>query len=242
VSEAMEQKKAKVARFVDSLLERLPPSEDYSNHYLGWFECFNTQHYYEAHDVLEAIWHTGGRAHPNYAFYKGLIQLAGAFVHMQLHYKEPHHRVHGARLDPACRLFELAFTNLARYPAVHEGLDLEATVAMGRRYYEAIQASDCTRNPFLPEATPRFPFPDPETPSPPSGGELAGQPRPGGRIPPTRCRATVHWRSLESSSPGIESVCSKRVSTYHSTARSTSTAWRNSSWSPSIESTKAVSR
>lgn len=84
-------------------------------HYLGFFDCFNDQLFYEAHDVLEELW-LPDRKGPNGDFYKGLIQLAGAFVHLQ---KE--------RLPPAAALFKLARTNLLKYPAAHERLDV-ATV------------------------------------------------------------------------------------------------------------------
>ena len=72
-------------------------------HYLGYFECFNQGLFFESHDVLEELWLAQGRG-PNYAFYKGLIQLAGAFVHLQKN-----------RLRPAAALFRLAQTNLTPY-------------------------------------------------------------------------------------------------------------------------------
>jgi predicted metal-dependent hydrolase len=55
---------------------------DLDAHYLAYFECFNRGLFFEAHDVLEELWleQKGGS---NYAFHKGLIQLAGAFVHLQ---------------------------------------------------------------------------------------------------------------------------------------------------------------
>jgi Domain of unknown function (DUF309) len=87
-------------------------------HYLGYFDCFNRQEFYEAHDVLEELWLAGGRSASNYAFHKGLIQLAGAFVHLQ---KD--------RLSPAVALFNLADNNLRQYPAIHDGVDL--TVVLG---------------------------------------------------------------------------------------------------------------
>ena len=65
-------------------------------HYAGFFECFNQQLFYEAHDVLEELW-LPRRREPDGLFYKGLIQLAGAFVHLQ---KD--------RLSPAAALFRLA--------------------------------------------------------------------------------------------------------------------------------------
>lgn len=81
-------------------------------HYAGWFACFNRGQYYEAHDVLEALW-LKERGKANDLFYKGLIQLAGAFVHLQK-----------GRLKPADALFRLAETNLGRYGPYHERLDV----------------------------------------------------------------------------------------------------------------------
>ena len=78
---------------------------------LGYFECFNQQLFYEAHDVLEELW-LPERGKPHDLFYKGLIQLAGAFVHLQ---KE--------RLGPSAALFRLARTNIAKFPAHYEHLD-----------------------------------------------------------------------------------------------------------------------
>ena len=83
-------------------------------HYTGYFDCFNRQLFYEAHDVLEHIW-LKDKHGPNGAFYKGLIQLAGAFVHLQKN-----------RLRPAAALFKLALANLEKYPREHEQLDLNA--------------------------------------------------------------------------------------------------------------------
>ncbi len=83
-------------------------------HYLGYFDCFNRQLFYEAHDVLEDLW-LADKKGSNGDFYKGLIQLAGAFVHLQKN-----------RLRPSAALFKLARTNLGKYPAVHEKLNLHA--------------------------------------------------------------------------------------------------------------------
>jgi predicted metal-dependent hydrolase len=81
--------------------------------YLGYFECFNRQLFFEAHEVLEDLW-LPGRNGPNGNFYKALIQLAGAFVHLQKN-----------RLRPSAALLKLAQTNLDPYPARHEQLNLE---------------------------------------------------------------------------------------------------------------------
>jgi uncharacterized protein len=83
-------------------------------HYAGYFELFNQQKFYEAHDVLEHIW-LKDKHGADGAFYKGLIQLAGAFVHLQKH-----------RPGPAAALFKLADANLEKYPPVHHHLDVDA--------------------------------------------------------------------------------------------------------------------
>jgi predicted metal-dependent hydrolase len=88
-------------------------AQDYDPRYLSYFECFNQQRYFEAHDVLEVLW-LPQRQGPNGSFYKALIQLAGAFVHWQKQ-----------RPGPAVALFKLARTYLQTYPAVHEGLSVK---------------------------------------------------------------------------------------------------------------------
>src|ERR1700678_1707292 len=80
--------------------------------YLGYFDFFNRGLFYEAHDVLEQLW-LKDRHGPNGSFYKGLIQLAGAFVHLQKN-----------RLRPAAALFKLADENFKKHPAQHEKLNL----------------------------------------------------------------------------------------------------------------------
>jgi predicted metal-dependent hydrolase len=93
-------------------------TQDYDPRYLGFFECFNRQRFFEAHEVLEALW-LPQRDGPNGPFYKGLIQLAGAFVHWQKN-----------RSGPAVALFKLAQTNLRKYPATHDGLSIKNVLAM----------------------------------------------------------------------------------------------------------------
>lgn len=87
-------------------------------HYTGYFDCFNRQLYYEAHEVLEHLW-LKDKHGPDGAFYKGLIQLAGAFVHLQRN-----------RSQPAAALFKLALANLEKYPASHRHLNLRTTAGM----------------------------------------------------------------------------------------------------------------
>lgn len=104
-------------------LPESPPGVD--RRLLGYLFLFNRGEYYEAHDVLEDLWLEQGQCGWNYCLFKGLIQLAGAFVHMQKHYAEPEHRVHGARLAPAFRLLKLAEENLQSMTGEPFGVRLE---------------------------------------------------------------------------------------------------------------------
>ena len=101
------RKSPKIASVIQSLQGR-----DFDAHYLGFFECFNRQQFFEAHEVLEEIW-LPQRGKSKDSFYKGLIQLAGAFVHVQKQ-----------RQGPALSLLDLAEANLSKYPTVYEALDL----------------------------------------------------------------------------------------------------------------------
>src|SRR5476651_1994866 len=96
--------------------------------YAGYFVLFNQQKFYESHDVLEDLWLVDKHG-PNGNFYKGLIQLAGAFVHLQKN-----------RLRPAAALFKLAKTNFERFPQVHEDLSLAIVQVMIARYLEALES------------------------------------------------------------------------------------------------------
>ena len=109
--------------------------------YLGYFRCFNRRLYYEAHDVLEELW-LPQRAGPNGAFYKGLIQLAGAFVHLQKN-----------RLRPAAALLKLAQANLERYPLLHERLDVGEVRNWIREWIRWLEDKRFETNP-LTELTP----------------------------------------------------------------------------------------
>ena len=45
------QKSPKIATIIHSLQGR-----EFDAHYLGYFECFNQQLFFEAHEVLEVLW------------------------------------------------------------------------------------------------------------------------------------------------------------------------------------------
>jgi len=117
-------------------------------HYLGYFDCFNIGQYYEAHDVLEELWLSEGRTGANYAFYKGLIQLAGAYVHLQKN-----------RLKPSVALFQLAEANLRRYPEHHQGLDLEPILQLIHTWRARIEQGQFTQNPLGQQADPQLSLP-----------------------------------------------------------------------------------
>ena len=113
-------------------------------HYLGYFDCFNRRLFYEAHDVLEDLW-LPDRQGANGNFYKGLIQLAGAFVHLQKH-----------RLRPSAALFKLAQANLEKYPRRHERLDLTAVLALIADWLQRLEQGGFTVNPLTAHAGPRL--------------------------------------------------------------------------------------
>jgi predicted metal-dependent hydrolase len=79
--------------------------------YRAFFACFNAGRFLESHEVLEADWLPRRRG-PDGDFYKGLIQLGAAFVHLER-----------GRPGPAATLLCLARSHLAKYPERHHGFD-----------------------------------------------------------------------------------------------------------------------
>ncbi len=122
--------------------------------YQGYFTCFNAQRYYEAHDVLEHLWLQGKTE--NYAFFKGLIQLAGAFVHLKKQREFPDHPKHGRRLRPALRIFQLASANLSSYCPRHMDLDVTGVCALCERMSQEILAGEFIANPWTPQSAPKL--------------------------------------------------------------------------------------
>jgi len=106
-------------------------------HYLGYFECFNRGLFYEAHDVLEELW-LPNRNGSNGPFYKGLIQFAGAFVHLQK-----------GRVSPAAALFRLAHANLQKYPAIHERLEINHVLESIGHWLGRLDTNGATQNPLI---------------------------------------------------------------------------------------------
>jgi predicted metal-dependent hydrolase len=133
------RKSARIAAMVEEHRgQKLDP------HYAGYFHCFNHQKFYEAHDVLEHIW-LADKYGANGAYYKGLIQLAGAFVHLQKN-----------RLRPAAALFKLARTNLEKYPQQHEQLNLTMVHTLIEHWLRELEAKNFEVNPLNDKSAPQL--------------------------------------------------------------------------------------
>jgi hypothetical protein len=132
-----------------------PGQTDVAKHpfYRAFFHCWNEQRYYEAHDVLEQLWLKTDSSDAD--FFKGLIQAAGAFVHLQKQFEHPSHVKHSRRLLPAVRLFRLAESNLSRFAPRHHGLAVTAFCQLLRGCADRIVASDYKTNPWSPETAPK---------------------------------------------------------------------------------------
>jgi predicted metal-dependent hydrolase len=118
--------------------------QDLDAHYLGYFDCFNRQLFYEAHDVLEDLWLVD-RKGVDGDFYKGLIQLAGAFVHLQKN-----------RLPPSAALFKLARRNLEKYPARHHHLELDEVQVLIADWVNRLEQGRFEVNPLTPKHVPHM--------------------------------------------------------------------------------------
>ena len=135
----MSHKSARIAAMIESFR-----GQDLDAHYLGYFDCFNRGLFYEAHDVLEDLW-LADKHGPNGNFYKGLIQLAGAFVHLQ---KD--------RLRPAAALFKLALANLEKYPDKHERLNTNAVGELIQKWLASLESVHYASNPFSNDNPPKL--------------------------------------------------------------------------------------
>jgi hypothetical protein len=148
----------RISRFVGELVvEDVDPDQrDILKHpfYRAFFHCWNEKRYYEAHDVLEQLWLKTKSADADY--FKGLIQAAGAFVHLQKRFEYPLHAKHSKRLSPAVRLFRLADKNLSRFAPRHHGLDVAALCQLLRTWADRIVESDYKSNPWSPETAPKL--------------------------------------------------------------------------------------
>lgn len=141
---------------IAALLEALPTPQGVTldARYVGYFHCFNRLEYYDAHDVLEDLWLESRDA--NWAFFKGLIQFAGAFVHLQKQALRPDHPKDGRRMHPAARLFKLANSNFAAYAPRHLQLDVEKLRHLANAFAQSIEESGFRINPWTPGSAPQL--------------------------------------------------------------------------------------
>jgi predicted metal-dependent hydrolase len=147
----------RISQFVRELeRDDVDLGDEIANHpfYRAYFRCWNEQLYYEAHDVLEQVWLNTDTADDD--FFKGLIQAAGAFVHLQKNFEHPTHAKHSRRLRPAVKLFELAQKNLASFAPRHHALDVAALLDLLKTAREKVVASDFKTNPWSPENAPKL--------------------------------------------------------------------------------------
>ena len=147
-------KRERISDFVRAL-EPACAEASPQDYYAAFFQLWNAQKYYEAHDVLEQLWLVEKNAEMA-RFYQGLIQAAGAFIHLQKNFEQPSHAKHGRRLRPATRLFSLALRNLEDLPNEYHALDLPVLRELLVRYRDFIIAVDFRKNPWSPETAPRL--------------------------------------------------------------------------------------
>ena len=94
--------------------------------------------------MLEELW-LGQRGQTNDLFYKGMIQLAGAFVHLQKN-----------RLKPAAALFRLAQNNISRYPERHESLNIRDVLALIAEWMGELERTEFAVNPLRTDNAPKL--------------------------------------------------------------------------------------
>ena len=147
----------RISRFVESLGDgSAKGATGIAAHpyYRAFFRCWNEQRYYEAHDVLEQVWLHDPVTPEDAQYFKGLIQAAGAFVHLQKQFEHPTHPKHGKRLGPAVRLFRLAEKNLAPFGPERHDLNVAKFREMLGRYCRAVDAEH-GKNPWNPDNAPK---------------------------------------------------------------------------------------
>ncbi len=122
--------------------------------YLAWFERFNACEYYEAHEVLEVLWlRTSGSDRD---FFKGLIQVAAAFVHLRKQLESAPDSADSTRLRPAARLFQRGLEHLAPFAPVHLRLNVAALCGFCECLARGIEESGFADNPWNPATPPHI--------------------------------------------------------------------------------------
>ncbi len=130
----MSKKDHKVAALMEGIEEG-----EHDPHLVGYLRCFNSHQFYEAHDVLEALW-LKDRNGQDGDFFKGLIQFAGSFVHLQK-----------GRKRPAKVLFLRCTTYLCKYPSNFYSLDVSGIIRLAKKNYKNLEETDISEVKILSE-------------------------------------------------------------------------------------------
>ena len=117
-------------------------------HFVAFFRCFNAGQYFEAHEVLEELW-LADRRGPIGDFYKGLIQLAGAMVHLGKN-----------RLPPGLALLKLARANLEKYPLNTQEWPVGDGISLINEWLNYLSENNLRSNPLNVLGPPKLPRPE----------------------------------------------------------------------------------
>lgn len=113
---------AEIHRLLSRILQSARPREAHVA-FLKFIQTFDKGLYWEAHEILEEIWK---RDRQN--FYKGLIQVAASWVHLQRHNRAG-----------VLKVLPRALSYLEEYPEQHRGWDLARLVSDCRRCLDAVR-------------------------------------------------------------------------------------------------------
>jgi len=147
-------KSARVVSLIENVRDELPAGCPPA--YAAYFHFFNSGAYYEAHDALEQIWLA--RRGPDRAFFKALIQLAGAFVHLRKQHERPWHPKDSGRIAPALRLLKRCRAGIEPFRPDYLGVDGDAVVVLCLSWEKEIGGDKPSRNPWTPLRRPGLDF------------------------------------------------------------------------------------
>jgi hypothetical protein len=105
-------------------------------------ECFNRSDYFEAHEVLEELWLPVRRTEEG-ELWKGFIQLAAAFVHVQR-----------ARRGPALSLLRAARQRMVSTTVDSTRVNLPAAIQLAEEWETRVRCATESELPSLLQQTP----------------------------------------------------------------------------------------
>ncbi|MBI4446074.1 MAG: DUF309 domain-containing protein [Acidobacteria bacterium] len=94
-----------------------------------FIELFDSARFWEAHEVLESAW-----KEERQDFYKGLIQIAAAWLHLE----------RGNRAG-VLKVLPRALGYLEKYPSSYQGWDLAELIAVCRRCLKQVRSGNRSR-------------------------------------------------------------------------------------------------